>query len=133
MKKFALITALLVSFPFSYAGNTPEDTKKGEKSNAWYHFFTGNIKKGTEKAVMDTGTELVKDIILKPYLIKPIKKMLGLDQDSKTALRVKFMLKLSRSIDELKKAGASKKQIAEISAKLATELNKILDYLNKKK
>jgi len=131
MKKCALAIILLFSCSLSLCDDNKEEAKP------WYKifcsFFTDNAKEGAKGAVTETGKELLKDIILKPFLIKPIKKLLGLDRGDAEGRRIKFMLKLARTIDELKKAGASKKQIAEMSAKLATQLNEILDYMNKKK
>ena len=142
MKKCILAISLLFSCscslnamaPDSGSGSGSGDDKKEEKiPKRWYAFFTGNAKEGAKTALKETVKELLKDVVIKPFLIKPITKLFGLDKDKKTGIKINFMLELAKSIDELKKAGASKKQIAEMSTKLAKQLNNILDYLNKKK
>jgi len=116
MKKYALAIALLLSFPLSVHAT-------------WSDFFG----KGISAAATETTKSLFKDIILKPIIISPLKKLFGISKKEKASRDTETVLRLALAIDSLKRAGANPKQIAKMSAKLAAKFNNLLDKMDDKK
>jgi len=91
----------------------------------------GGVKKTGEILVAETFKQLFSEIILKPVLIKPLQKVFGLVKYKKLGEKISGTKELAKLIEAAKKAGASKKQILELTKNLSAALDSIIKDNNK--
>ena len=100
-----------------------------------------NIKDGTKEGIKEGAKEIVKvtakeaysEVFLKPIVIKNLKKALGQYQEEKAKKEVALLFAMTESLEHLKNAGASKKELAKAHARILAKFNQILDSINKDK
>ncbi|MFC1842409.1 hypothetical protein ACFLYU_02005 [Candidatus Dependentiae bacterium] len=119
-KRTILATFILVTYitsaNASFWGSASDSIKKGAKDG---------------DSIKNTVSDACTKYVINPLIVNPLKKILKLDKGDQIKRQMDSINNLAKTIDNLKRAGASRRKIALLSAQLSKKLDDIINR-NKK-
>ena len=127
VKTIRLVLLAFLALPFF----TQKTVALGPDDPISDYFKTG-CKDGAKEIIKATIKKPYEDLFLDPYILRPIKKRLGMLKSYDRAKNLDTLLKKAQVAQELKNAGLPAKELAEITKQLFEEYKKMVDDSSKK-